>query len=74
MDNSFDFRNVTSGDYLLDIHCHSQVFAPLRVDVEAAVGEGAAEKVEAWGTFRGNEWGNKGEKEEVKEVAGRVGG
>lgn len=36
------------------------------MDVHSAEGE---EKVEVWGTFRGNEWSNKGEVIEVKEVA-----
>jgi len=57
VDNTFDFRNVTSGSYLLDVHCHTHAFAPLRVDVH----EGEVNEVEVWGTFRGNEWANKGE-------------
>jgi len=61
-DNSFDFRNVSAGSYLLDVHCHTWAFAPLRVDVtDGNVAGAAGESVEAWGTFRGNEWGNKGE-------------
>ncbi|CZS88910.1 hypothetical protein WAI453_010519 [Rhynchosporium graminicola] len=76
--NSFDFRNVTCGSYLLDIHCHTHVFAPLRVDVTESSGkkvvDGVDEKeVQVWDTFRGNEWGNKGEVKEVKEVEDRVG-
>ncbi|KAH7354874.1 hypothetical protein BKA65DRAFT_394609 [Rhexocercosporidium sp. MPI-PUGE-AT-0058] len=74
--NSFDFRNVTSGSYLLDVHCHTHVFAPLRVDVSEgkAVGDGdSGAEVQVWGTFRGNEWSNKGEVKEVKEVEDRVG-
>ena len=73
-DNSFGFRNVSAGSYLLDVHCHSWVFAPLRVDVtDGNVAGVAGEGVEAWGTFRGNEWGNKGEAavvEREKEVWG----
>ncbi|PBP17470.1 putative UPF0480 protein [Diplocarpon rosae] len=65
--NAFDFRNVSSGSYLLEVHCHTHVFAPLRVDVT----DGA--EVQVWGTFRGNEWDNKGEKVETREVEGRVG-
>ncbi|KAI6708968.1 hypothetical protein PZA11_003145 [Diplocarpon coronariae] len=65
--NAFDFRNVSSGSYLLDVHCSTYAFAPLRVDVT----EGAA--VQVWGTFRGNEWDNKGEKVDIREVEGRVG-
>jgi ER membrane protein complex subunit 7 len=71
-DNSFDFRNVSAGSYLLDIHSHTHVFAPLRVDVAAAaLVHGEQEKlpeVQVWGTFRGNEWGNKGEKLDVLEL------
>ncbi|OAA71245.1 hypothetical protein ISF_01796 [Cordyceps fumosorosea ARSEF 2679] len=53
--HAFVFRNVTAGSYLVDVHCPSDGFAPLRVDVsdEAAV--------QAWETFRGNDWDNKGE-------------
>jgi hypothetical protein len=65
-DNTFDFRNVSTGSYLLDIHCSTNIFAPLRVDVheglQAVTGDN---DVKVWGTFRGNEWGNKGEAKEV---------
>ncbi|KAG0647865.1 ER membrane complex subunit 7, partial [Hyphodiscus hymeniophilus] len=66
LDNTFDFRNVSTGSYLLDIHCATHEFAPLRVDVHDGIKlqDGAVENVatvEVWGTFRGNEWGNKGE-------------
>lgn len=64
-DNAFDFRNVSAGSYLLDVHCHTHAFRPLRVDVRE---EEEQEKVEVWGTFRGNEWSNKGEKIEIGEV------
>jgi hypothetical protein len=40
----------------------------LRVDVHSGEGKGE-EKVEVWGTFRGNEWSNKGEVYEVREVS-----
>jgi hypothetical protein len=63
--NSFSFRDVAPGSYLLDVHCVTHVFAPLRIDVvrAAATAEGVSGKeiVEAWGTFRGNEWDNRGE-------------
>ncbi|KAG4435085.1 hypothetical protein IFR05_009444 [Cadophora sp. M221] len=78
--NSFDLRNVTSGSYLLDIHCHTHIFAPLRVDVSEGKASGkvvddadTGAEVQVWGTFRGNEWSNKGEVKEVKEVEDRVG-
>lgn len=65
------FRNVTQGSYLLDIHCATHAFAPLRVDVSPIL-DGALEdgvpghgevklEVKAWETYRGNDWGNKGE-------------
>ncbi|KAI9716924.1 MAG: hypothetical protein M1812_005073 [Candelaria pacifica] len=52
----FTFRNITSGSYLLTVHCRTFAFAPLRVDVASD------DVVEVWQTFRGNEWDNKGEK------------
>lgn len=58
--NTFGFRNVTPGSYLLDVHCATDAFQPLRVDVSDD-GE-----VKAWQTFRGNEWANKGEEVPVK--------
>lgn len=67
VDNSFDFRNVSTGSYLLDIRCATHAFAPFRVDVHDVEG---TEKVEVWGTFRGNEWGNKGEVATVSYVDG----
>ncbi|KJZ77779.1 hypothetical protein HIM_02956 [Hirsutella minnesotensis 3608] len=54
--NTFVFRNVTPGSYLADVHCPTDAFRPLRVDVAP---DGAA--VAAWDTFRGNDWANKGE-------------
>lgn len=58
--NTFSFHNVSADSYLLDVHCATDTFQPLRVDV----GEDGAVKV--WETFRGNEWGNKGEEVPVK--------
>lgn len=66
--NTFVFHNVShSESYLVDIHCPTTAFQPLRVDVAA---DGA---VQAWETFRGNEWDNKGEALEVKEGMGGKG-
>ncbi|OBT86687.1 hypothetical protein VE02_04629 [Pseudogymnoascus sp. 03VT05] len=65
--STFDFRNVSAGSYLLDVVGSTHVFAPLRVDI--AEGEG---EVKAWGTWRGNEWENRGEVVEVG-VWGREG-
>ncbi|KAL5352789.1 hypothetical protein ACLOAV_002737 [Pseudogymnoascus australis] len=69
--STFDFRNVSAGSYLLDVTGGTHVFAPLRVDISDAA-EGGAEEVKAWGTWRGNEWENKGEVVEVG-VWGREG-
>lgn len=64
--NTLVFRNVSAGSYLLDVHCPTHAFAPLRVDVtrsEEEDGGGGAKslKVRAWETYRGNDWDNKGE-------------
>lgn len=64
--NAFLFRNVSEGSYLLDVHCSTHAFAPLRVDVLPLVagdtGDAAAGlRVKAWETYRGNDWDNKGE-------------
>jgi hypothetical protein len=67
-DNTFDFRNVSAGSYLLDIHAHTHLFAPLRVDVHHGAVQGGDPEVQVWGTFRGNEWGNKGEKVEITQL------
>lgn len=55
--NAFVFANVTPGSYLADVHCPSDAFGPLRVDVPAAPDEPVA----ACETFRANDWANKGE-------------
>ena len=60
--NTFVFRNVTEGEsYLADIYCPGHAYHPLRIDV------GAAGEVSIWETYRGNDWGNKGEAMEVRE-------
>jgi len=66
--NTVVFHNVSAGSYLLDVHCATHAFAPLRVDVVPAVagtGPDAAAgdplDVLAWETYRGNDWDNKGE-------------
>lgn len=53
-DNTFYFENVPTGSFSLDVFCRDYFFEPLRVDV-------TTHTVEAWQTFRGNEWDNKGE-------------
>jgi hypothetical protein len=73
IDHSFDFPNVTAGSYLLDVNCHSHGFGPLRVDVHekaAAQTDSETKEVSVWGTFRGNEWANKGEVVEVSKSQG----
>ncbi|RFU32677.1 hypothetical protein B7463_g3688, partial [Scytalidium lignicola] len=73
-DNAFDFRNVSSGSYLLDVHCPTFSFWPLRIDVhpesppKGAADDEKAPVVQGWYTFRGNEWDNKGEEIPVREV------
>lgn len=67
-DSTFDFRNVSSGSYLLDVHCHTYGFAPLRVDVLESIQQEQGDEVVVCGTFRGNEWGNKGEVISVSSV------
>ncbi|KAM3543985.1 hypothetical protein ARSEF1564_003094 [Beauveria bassiana] len=60
--HSFVFRNVSAGSYLADVHCPTDGFAPLRVDVVGGKEEEEEEEaVQAWETYRGNDWGNKGE-------------
>ncbi|KAM5342930.1 hypothetical protein ACJ41O_013896 [Fusarium nematophilum] len=65
--NTFVFRNVTPGSYLADVHCQTDAFHPLRIDVVEAVDAAEQEVVRAWETFRGNDWGNKGEVVPVRE-------
>jgi O-acetylhomoserine/O-acetylserine sulfhydrylase len=75
--NTFVFHNVTPGSYLVDVHCPTHGFAPLRLDVvrptedearEGVVGGGNnGLRVRAWETYRGNDWGNKGEAVPVRE-------
>ncbi|KAF2718551.1 hypothetical protein K431DRAFT_287570 [Polychaeton citri CBS 116435] len=59
-DNAFLFPSLAAGDYLLTIHGRDHFFPPLRIDVSAGA-DGLSEKVEAWQTFRGNDWDNKGQ-------------
>ncbi|OLN86296.1 ER membrane protein complex subunit 7 [Colletotrichum chlorophyti] len=63
--NTFVFDNLTApGSYLVDVHCATHAFAPLRLDVAA---DGT---LSAWETYRGNDWDNKGEAYTLKEFAG----
>jgi len=54
-DNTFVFRNISEGSYILDTSCPTYHFAPLRVDVSRS-GD-----VTVHQTFRGNPWSNLGE-------------
>ena len=51
------FPEVDDASYLLTIHSRDHFFPPLRVDVSKSE---TGQSVEAWQTFRGNEWSNKG--------------
>ncbi|KAF3940758.1 hypothetical protein ABW19_dt0207105 [Dactylella cylindrospora] len=53
---AFKFQNVKPGSYLLEVQCRTHLFPSLRVDV------GSEGLIEVFGTFRGNEWDNKGER------------
>lgn len=55
----FVFRNVSAGSHLVDVHCATHAFAPIRLDV--ADDDKDAPTLGAWVTFRGNDWDNKGE-------------
>ncbi|KAH8888193.1 O-acetylhomoserine ami [Thozetella sp. PMI_491] len=65
--NTFVFHNITAGSYLVDIHSPTHVFVPLRLDVLQPVDDAPGAKeareltLKAWGTYRGNDWDNKGE-------------
>ncbi|KAK4167406.1 Cys/Met metabolism PLP-dependent enzyme-domain-containing protein [Cladorrhinum sp. PSN259] len=75
--STFVFHNVTPGTYLVDIHCTTHAFAPLRLDVLRGEEGNGRLTVRAWETYRGNDWGNKGEEvtrrgEEEHTVEARV--
>jgi O-acetylhomoserine/O-acetylserine sulfhydrylase len=66
--NTFVFPDVAPGSYLVDVHCATHGFVPYRLDVtfprrtgEEKKGEKEGLEVSVWETFRGNDWGNKGE-------------
>lgn len=66
--NSFVFRNVSEGSYILDTLCSTHHFAPLRVDVTR---DGGVSVVQ---TFRGNAWSNSGERREMPIVSSAIPG
>ncbi|KAK0705006.1 hypothetical protein B0H67DRAFT_522440 [Lasiosphaeris hirsuta] len=67
--NTFVFGNVSAGSYLVDVHCATHAFAPLRIDVVPSEIEADGRlRVQAWETYRGNDWDNKGEAVPVGEA------
>ncbi|KAG6002907.1 hypothetical protein E4U21_002518 [Claviceps maximensis] len=70
--NTFTFHNVTPGSYLADVHCPTDGFRPLRVDITPG-NDAQGDVVQCWDTFRGNEWGNKGEAVAVVRTLGAGG-
>jgi len=60
-DNTFTFPGLAEASYLLTVHSRDYFFTPLRVDVTKSGEESQQETVQAWQTFRGNEWSNKGQ-------------
>lgn len=60
-DNTLVFVDIPPASYLLTVHSRDHFFPPLRVDVVKSPGDSSQqETIEAWQTFRGNEWSNKG--------------
>ena len=53
-DNTFILPDLEDASYLLTLHSRDYFFPPLRIDV------GPGQTIDAWQTFRGNEWSNKG--------------
>lgn len=58
-DNTFVFPELAEASYLLTVHSREYTFPPLRVDITKEEG-GEQQTINAWQTFRGNEWSNKG--------------
>lgn len=59
-DSTFVFPDITEASYLLTLHSRDYVFPPLRVDVSKATDASPEQSIQAWQSFRGNEWDNKG--------------
>ena len=57
--NKFEFTNVPTGSHLLSIYASNHIFENLRIDVTQ--NGTVSEYIQAWTTWRGNEWANKGE-------------
>lgn len=62
-DNTFVFRNLSSGSYLLETLSPTHHFAPYRVDVSTH-----PPSISVSQTFRGNAWDNTGERLPALEV------
>lgn len=69
--NTFVFHNVTPDSYLADVHCTTDAFRPLRIDI--TLQQDGQQTLQAWDTFRGNEWANKGEEVPVRAGSGGTG-
>jgi O-acetylhomoserine/O-acetylserine sulfhydrylase len=62
--NTFVFRDVAPGSYLVDVHCATHGFVPYRLDVtfpRLTGEEKGGLEVSVGETFRGNDGGNLGE-------------
>ncbi|EMC96262.1 hypothetical protein BAUCODRAFT_89075 [Baudoinia panamericana UAMH 10762] len=59
-DSTFAFGDLAEASYLLTIYSRDYFFPSLRVDVGAAADGSQHQTIQAWQTFRGNEWNNKG--------------
>ncbi|KAK5111744.1 hypothetical protein LTR62_004664 [Meristemomyces frigidus] len=59
-DNTLKFEALPEASYLLTIYSRDHFFPPLRVDVSKVTDGAEQQTIEAWQTFRGNEWSNKG--------------
>jgi hypothetical protein len=66
--NAFSFRNLTHGSYLLTVSSPTHNFVPYRIDIHVPLPNSDTPVIEAFTTFRGNEWSNKGESITVEKI------
>ncbi|KAM3085448.1 hypothetical protein ACMFMG_002525 [Clarireedia jacksonii] len=66
--NTFAFRNLTHGSYLLTISSPTYNFVPYRIDIHLPLPNTNTPVIEAFTTFRGNEWSNKGESIAIEKI------
>ncbi|PQE24777.1 ER membrane complex subunit protein [Rutstroemia sp. NJR-2017a BVV2] len=66
--NAFSFRNLTYGSYLLTISSPTHDFVPYRIDIHVPLPNSDTPVIEAFTTFRGNEWSNKGESITIEKI------